>query len=113
MNGNPIYEQLNRAHEFSQEAKDAKTAAEHTAIIRKYRENGRLDKQDRQDAIQKYMRFNAEHPEFCAKWNIVTTATNSNANINDVEDAVIVDNLAVQLAYLCGENVFGDGRRNG
>ena len=110
---NNINDQLNNANKAVQDAKDAKTLEEHTAIINKYHTHGYLNAQDRQNAIQKYTRFNGEHPEFYAKLNIVTTATNSNANINDVEDAVIIGNLEMQLAYLCGKDVFGDGRRNG
>ena len=112
MNNNP-YEQLNHAHEVSQAAKDAKTLAEHTAIIEKYRKSGRLDEQDRQDALDKYRRFNSDHPDYCAMMNATAIVTNNLVNMDSAADSVIIGNLNAQRAYLCGENVFGDGRRNG
>ena len=108
MNGNPIYEQSNHIHEFTQNAKDVKTAAEHTAIIQKFRATGYLNEQDRQDALDKYRQFNFDHPDYSAMMSVTAIASNNLVNMDSAEDSVIVGNLNAQLAYLCGKNLLND-----
>ena len=111
MNGNPIYEQLNHAHELSQEAKDAKTLAEHKAIIWHYLRTGDLDKQN---ALEKYRQFEEDHPDYEGFKKMKSALTrNPIVPLEPTTDDVIVGNLNEQFKYLSGKDALEEWRRNG
>ena len=107
MNNNPMLNQMNQA---TKNEKDAKTVAEYESIIRRYRKTGCLD---RQDALNKYRQFNCEHPDYFTMMNTVAVAHNNSANLETVQDSVIVSNLNAQVMYLCGKNLLDEGHNNG
>lgn len=88
---------------------DAKTAAEHEAIILRYQRTGELD---RADAIKKYRDFNGTHPDYYVSMTAMSSAAGTSAPIGSLPDNVIVDNLQAQLAYLAGKKITED-RNNG
>ncbi len=88
---------------------DARTAAEHEAIILRYQRTGELD---RTDAIKKYKDFNDAHLDYYVSMTAVTTVSGSAGLIDNAPDNVIVGNLQAQLLFLTGKNVLED-RGNG
>ncbi len=84
---------------------DAKTMAEHEAIILKYQKSGELD---RDDAIKKYNIFNCTHPEYYATMMASATVSGSAAPIYTVPDRVVVGNLQAQLLYIIKKGVLED-----
>ena len=99
MNNNPTSNQID----------DSKTIAEYNAIIFQYRNFGVLN---RSDAIEKYKKFNSDHPEYCAAMTVATTVSGTATSIDQVTNDVIVDNLCTQLLYLTGKNVWEE-KNNG
>ena len=79
------------------------------AIIFQYRNFGVLN---RSDAIEKYKKFNSDHPEYCAAMTAATTVSGTATSIDQVTNDVIVDNLCTQLLYLTGKNVWEE-KNNG
>lgn len=84
---------------------DAKTAAEHEAIISNYLSTGYLN---RDEAIKKYKDFNNDHPEYYFPMRVTTISAGTTALIDDVPDNIIVGNLNQQLIYLTGKNLLED-----
>lgn len=99
MNNNPTSNQID----------DSKTIAEYKAIIFQYRNFGVLN---RSDAIEKYKKFNSDHPEYCAAMTVATTVSGTATSIDQVTNDVIIDNLCTQLLYLTGKNVWEE-KNNG
>ncbi len=83
---------------------DVTTIAEHTAILRHYKQTGYLE---RRDAIKKYKEFNDNHPEYYLAMKAVATQNGTAVQIDeDIPDEVIVGNLNQQLLYLTGKNLL-------
>ncbi len=81
---------------------DKKTAAEHEAIILKYLQTRKLD---RDDAIKKYNDFNVAHKEYYENMLITVGFSGTAMPINTLPDNIIVSNLQAQLFYLTEKNV--------
>ncbi len=100
-----LYLQLDQADVERVMIDDAKTAAEHEAIILKYHQTGILD---RDDAIKKYNEFNTNHPEYYINMTVIASASGSAVSIDRVSDNVVIGNLQAQLDYLIGKKITED-----
>ena len=91
------------AKDLNEKIDTLKTAAEHKDVITKYLQTGKLD---RSDALEKYKKFNLEHPEYFVSMDTASKATGNNIPLEMAADDVIVGNLNLQLKYLLGENIL-------
>ena len=82
---------------------DIKTASEYELMILNYMKTGYLD---RDEAIKKYVEFNANHPEYYAGMEITAKASGAIARIEEMPDNIIVKNLKSQFLYLTGRNIW-------
>lgn len=82
---------------------ESKTLTEHSAIINKYQATGFLD---RNNAIKKYLAFNAKYSEFYIQHESIAVASNSNISIKNAPDDIIVGNLKAQFDWLATKSVI-------
>lgn len=88
---------------------DFKTVLEHECIIDRYLKTGFLD---RNDAIEKYKKFNDTHKEYLLRVNIEGAILHNTTQMENLSDFDIIYNLQLQLKYLGGKNLL-EGLQNG
>ena len=78
---------------------DLKTMKEHLDIVINYKNYGVLD---RDDAIEKYKKFNLNHPDYTITINGSGAICGTLIPVEQGSDEIIVNNILSQLVYLLG-----------
>ena len=79
---------------------DLITIKEHITIIFNYKNYGVLD---RDDAIEKYKKFNREHPDYHITINGSGAICGTLISFDQASNEIIINNISSQLLYLLGK----------
>ena len=79
---------------------DLITIKEHITIIFNYKNYGVLD---RDDAIEKYKKFNREHPDYPITINGSGAICGTLIPFDQASNEIIINNISSQLFYLLGK----------